>query len=111
MGMIKCKEHGLKHIQRCCPHVGDAVDSAKDQDAFIVIDDWDESFVVCALCKIKHDDEMAAPDSDRPRFSITADGEPYCRDCLASWYERSSRGSLSTAIAESRSSSANVNDS
>ncbi|HLT35719.1 MAG TPA: hypothetical protein VK034_05520 [Enhygromyxa sp.] len=82
--------------------MADALDNAKDEEAFVVIDDWGEPFVVCGLCKMKHDDEMAALDSDRLRFSVTADGEPYCRDCVALWYERFSRGSLSAAIAKSR---------
>ena len=106
MGMIRCSKHGLKHIQRCCSHLGAAVYDDQDHEAFVVIDDWNESFVVCGSCKLKHDDEMAALDSDRPRFSLTADGEPYCRECVGLWYERRNRGSLSEAIAEARASTA-----
>jgi hypothetical protein len=85
MGMIRCETHGLRHIKRCCSHVGDAIDHADPKDVAVVIDDWGEPFVVCGLCKMKHDDEMTAPVGDGPRYSITGTGEPYCSDCLALW--------------------------
>lgn len=104
MGMIRCPTHGLTHITTCCPHIGDAVDTARYEHAQVRFDRSRTFHVLCDRCI----PQALGNGGDGGRESGYLDDvppvEPYCHEHLIDWYRISGQGDLSEAIAQSRAS-------
>lgn len=100
MGVIRCPEHGLSFIQRCCEHIARTIDAEKHEPTNFVVDGAGSAVMLCAVC---------LPAALAQTGSLTEDWKDIevvheCGEHAAGWFLRTSQGDLLDSIARLKSS-------
>ena len=88
MGMIKCDVHGLSPITQYCIHIGAAVDAGTHEQAFVLIDGWNNPNALCSSCHARALDVVARSQTgpnDEPFDFGDETSEGGCTPHLTEW--------------------------